>query len=487
MKKKSIWRDDRNLSLLVDFYEYTMSNGLFVSGHQDTIAVYDYFYRRPVFGNGFSIVAGVEQFVCFVENLTFSMEDIKALRGTGKFSEDFLRYLMNFRFTGDIWSLPEGSVAFPQTPIVTIKAPAIQAKLVSTMLMLTYNHQSLIATKTYRIVKAAEGRPVLELGTRRAHGPDAAMYGARAAIIGGASGSACTQLLKIDGNVIGTMGHDWIQFFDDEYTAFKTYAQIYPDSCLLLVDTYNTLKSGVPNAIRVAKEILMPLGKRLLGIRIDSGDLAYLSKKARKMLNEAGLNDCLITVSNSLDEDVIRDLISQEAPVDVFGVGEKLITAKMEPVFNGVEKIVAVQNSEGIIEPRIKLSDNIEKMTTPCFKELWRLYDRETGKAIADVMTLWDEVIDDTRPYEIFDQENTWKRKTLTDFTAKRIRIKLFENGRRVCESPSLEEVRTFCTREIETLWDEVTRLYNPHKYYVDLSQPLWDIKFSLIRSHQVG
>lgn len=486
MTRTAIWRDERNLSLLADFYEYTMTNGLFVSGYQDAVAVYDYFYRVPVFGNGFSIVAGVEQFVCFVESIAFTREDIEALRETAIFSEAFLQYLVSFKFEGDIWSLPEGSVAFPQTPIVTVRAPIIQAKLISTMLLITYNHQSLIATKTYRIVKAAEGRAVLEFGTRRAHGPDAAMFGARAALIGGAVGTACTPLLKLRGKVLGTMGHDWIQFFDEEYEAFKTYAEIYPDSCLLLVDTYNTLKSGIPNAIRVAKEVLEPLGQRLLGIRIDSGDLAYLSKQARRMLDEADLGDCKITVSNALDEEVIQSLIGEGAPIDTFGVGEKLITAKSEPVFNGVQKIVAVQNGAGSYEPRIKLSDTIEKMTTPCFKELWRLYDRTSGKAFADVLTLWDEVIDESQPYVLFDQENTWKRKTVTNFVAKRIRVKLFENGTRVYAFPALEDIKAFCKAEINTLWDEVTRLNNPHKYVVDLSQALWDVKYDLIRIHQV-
>jgi nicotinate phosphoribosyltransferase len=486
MLKKSVWRDERNLSLLVDFYEYTMSNGLFMSGNRDTVVVYDYFYRTPVFQNGFTVVAGVEQFVEYVESLTFSMEDIKALRGTGLFSEDFLRYLANFKFEGNIWSLPEGSVAFPHTPIVTIIAPAIQAKLVSTMLMLTYNHQSLIATKAFRIAKAAGGKAVLEFGARRAHGPDAAMFGARAAIIGGVNGSSCTPLLKLGGNVIGTMGHDWIQFFDDEYTAFKTYAQIYPDTSTFLVDTYNTLKSGVPNAIRVAVAVLHPMGKRLKGIRIDSGDLAYLAKQARRQLDEAGLQDCKITVSNALDEDTMQALLAEGAPIDSFGVGEKLITAKLEPVFGGVTKLVAVLNPEGVFEPRIKLSDDIAKMTTPCFKELWRLYDRETGKALADVLTLRDEVIDDTRPYEIFDQVNTWKRQTVENFKAEKIRVPLYENGVRVYSGRTLDEIRSYFHRQVDTLWDEVTRLYNPHRYYVDLSQKLWDIKMEAVRKHQV-
>lgn len=479
-------KDQRNLTMLCDFYELTMANGYLENGLGDKEVVFDLFFRRIPDNNGFAIMAGVESMTDYLKNLRFTKEDIEYLRSKNIFSDRFLEYLENFKFTCSVWAIPEGTPIFPQEPLVTVKGNVMQAQLIETMLLLTINHQSLIATKANRIVRAADGRPVLEFGSRRAHCYDSAILGARSAIIGGCVGTACTIADRYYGiNATGTMAHSWIQLFADEYEAFKAYAQVYPDNCILLVDTYNVLKSGVPNAIRVAKEVLEPKGYRLKGIRIDSGDLAYLSKEARKMLDKAGLTDCKITVSNSLDEYLIRELLMQGSKIDSFGVGENLITSKNDPVFGGVYKLSAVKNDDGVFEPRIKVSENIEKITNPGFKQVWRLYDKETGYAIADVITLREEEIDDTRPYEIFDPVHTWKRKTIKNFTAKKLQAEIFRDGECVYKSPSLAEITKYCKDQIEnTLWDEVKRFENPHKYYVDLSPKLWKIKNDLLNSY---
>ncbi|MDD2362537.1 MAG: nicotinate phosphoribosyltransferase [Oscillospiraceae bacterium] len=413
-----------NLTLLTDFYELTMANGLLNSEKADQIAYFDMFFRKIPDDGGLAIMAGVEQLIEYLDNLSFTQQDIDFLRAKKLFSEDFLSYLLNFKFSCDVWAVPEGTPIFPYEPIVTVRGPIIQAQFIETMMLLVINHQTLIATKASRMVRAAGGRAVIEYGSRRAHGHDAAIFGARASYIGGCKGTSCTIADKEFGiPAMGTMAHSWVQLFDSEYEAFKTYARQYPQKCIFLVDTYNTLKSGIPNAIRVFNEELVPKGNRTLGIRIDSGDITYLSKKARKMLDDSGFPDCKITASNSLDEYIIRDMILQGACVDTFGVGERLITASSDPVFGGVYKLSAVE-IDGKIIPRIKVSDNVSKITNPCFKKLWRLYDRNSGKAIADVMTLRDEVIDDTAPYVIFDPDHIWKRKTVENFFAKELHPK---------------------------------------------------------------
>ncbi|HIT36833.1 MAG TPA: nicotinate phosphoribosyltransferase, partial [Candidatus Faecousia intestinavium] len=452
-------------------------------GYADRITYFDLFFRRCPDGGGFAIAAGLEQIVQYIQELHFEPEDIEYLRGRKLFTEDFLDYLANFRFTGDIWAVPEGTPVFPKEPIITVRASAIQAQLVETYLLLCVNHQSLIATKANRVVRAAEGRTVLEFGSRRAQGADAAILGARAAYIGGCHGTACTisdQLFGVKAG--GTMAHAWVQMFDSEYEAFKAYVQMYPTNATLLVDTYNTLKSGVPNAIRVFDEVLKPLGITKCGIRLDSGDLAYLTRQARKMLDEAGWTGCQISVSNSLDEYIIRDVLRQGAQIDLFGVGERLITAKSEPVFGGVYKLVAVEDPDGTVVPKIKISENVGKITNPHYKKLYRFFANDTGKAIADYLTVYDETVDDTGNLEIFDPDAIWKRKTVYNFTAKELQVPIFRNGELVYQLPTLEEIRTYCKAQVDTLWEEVRRFDNPQTYYVDLSQKLWDVKYGLLK-----
>ncbi len=478
--------DNMNLTLLTDFYELTMANGYFQNGLQDKQAYFDMFFRKVPDNGGFAIMAGVEQLIDYLKNLKFDDKDIEYLRSKNLFSEEFLQYLKNFKFSCDVWAIPEGTPIFPNEPVVMVRGPVIEAQFVETMILLTINHQSLIATKANRIVRAAQGRDVMEFGSRRAQGYDGAIFGARAAYIGGCVGTACTIAEKeFDIPVIGTMAHSWIQMFPTELEAFRAYAMTYPDNCTFLVDTYNVLKSGVPNAIKVFNEEIVPRGFRPKGVRIDSGDITYLSKETRKMLDDAGFHDCKIVASNSLDEFIIRDILIQGAQVDLFGVGERLITSKSEPVFGGVYKLVAVEENGQMI-PKIKLSENVGKITNPGFKQAWRLFDKESGKAIADVLTTNDEEIDESKPYELFDPEYTWKRKVVTNFVAKRLLIKIFDKGTSVYESPKLSEIKSYCKEQTDTLWDEIKRFENPHKYYVDLSRPLWEMKESLLQEYSV-
>ncbi len=478
--------DQRNLTMLTDFYEITMANGYFQNGFKDKIAYFDLFFRKVPDNGGFAIMAGLEQMIDYLKNLKFTKEDIEFLRNKNTFNKDFLEYLENFKFTCDVWAIPEGTPIFPNEPIVTVRGPVIQAQFVETMLLLTINHQCLIATKANRIVRSAQGRAVMEFGTRRAQGYDGAIYGARAAYIGGCIATACTIADSSLGiPAVGTMAHSWVQMFPTEIEAFRTYARTYPNNCTLLVDTYSVLKSGVPNAIKVFKEELEPKGFRPKGIRIDSGDIAYLSREARKMLDDAGFSDCKIVASNSLDEYLIRDLLLQGAKVDTFGVGERLITSKSEPVFGGVYKLIALEENGEII-PKIKISENVQKITNPGFKQVWRLFDKDSGKAIADVITKNDEIIDDNNPYEIFDPQFTWKRKMVTNFRAHKLLTQIFNKGELVYNSPKLDEIKKYCENQIATLWDEVLRLNYPHKYYVDLSKDLWEMKDRLITSYTV-
>lgn len=474
-----------NLTMLTDFYEITMANGYFANGFEDRIVYFDMFFRKIPDGGGFAVMAGVQQLVEYLDELSFSEEDIEYLRAKGLFNEKFLEYLKNFKFACDVWAVPEGTPIFPGEPIVTVRGPVIQAQFIETMVLLCINHQSLVATKANRIARAAQGRAVMEFGSRRAQGFDGAIYGARAAYIGGCCGTACTiSDRKFGIPALGTMAHSWVQLFDSELDAFRAYAREYPDQCTLLVDTYNVLKSGVPNAIKVFNEELVPNGHRPAGIRIDSGDITYLSRKARKMLDAAGFEDCKICASNSLDEYIIRDMLMQGAQVDSFGVGERLITSSSEPVFGGVYKLAGVENADGTVTPKIKISENVSKITTPCFKNLWRLFDRDTGKAIADVITLHDETIDDSKPYVIFDPEHVWKRKKVANFRAVELRTQIFRGGENISAPRELQEIQEYCKAQVDTLWDEVTRFENPHQYYVDLSQPLWDVKNQLISEH---
>lgn len=467
----------RNLTMLTDFYELTMANGYFESGRVNEIGYFDMFFRRVPENGGFAILAGINELIDYLCDLEFTEEDIEYLREKNMFSEGFLDYLANFKFECDVWAVPEGTAVFPGEPLLTVRGPLIQAQLIETMVLLLINHQSLIATKANRIVRAAKGRPVLEFGSRRAQGASAAILGARAAYIGGCAGTACTIADRDMGiTALGTMAHSWVQTFPTEYEAFKTYAEVYPDNCVLLVDTYNVLKSGVPNAIRVFKE----MKPKKMGIRIDSGDVSYLTKKARKMLDEAGLQDCQITVSNSLDEYIIQDILLEGACIDSFGVGERLITASAQPVFGGVYKLAAVER-DGEIVPKIKVSENVEKITNPGFKSLFRLYDNETKSAIADVITLDHEDIPAGNDYEIFDPQNVWKRKTVSDFYAVNMRVQLFDKGKLVYEKPSIEEIRNYCKEQVDALWDEMKRLESPQTYYVDLSYDLWNLKKNMI------
>lgn len=471
-----------NYTMLCDFYELSMANGYFQTPLRDRITYFDVFFRRVPDGGGFAIAAGLEQVIEYIQNLRFTEEDIDYLRKKGGFVPEFLEYLRTFQFTGDIWAVPEGTPIFPGEPILTVRAPAVQAQFIETYLLLELNHQSLIATKANRIVRAAAGRPVAEFGSRRAQGASGAILGARASYIAGCAGTACVQADRDYGvPATGTMAHSWVQMFPDEYTAFKTYCELYPHNATLLVDTYNVLHSGVPNAIKVFKEVLEPQGITQCGIRIDSGDLAYLSRKARKMLDAAGLYQCKIVASNSLDEYLIRDLLLQGAKLDSFGVGERMITSKSDPVFGCVYKLAAIEDENGTIIPKIKVSENASKITTPHFKKVYRLYDNDSGEAFADVMCLYDEVIDETKPIELFDPENTWKKKYFTNFTAKSILEPIFRHGELVYHVPTIEEARAYCDEQIRRLWEEVKRFENPHRYYVDLSPKLWKIKNDML------
>lgn len=471
-----------NYTMLFDFYELSMANGYFQTPLKDRITYFDVFFRRVPDGGGFAIAAGLEQVIEYIRDLNFTEEDIAYLRTKNCFTEEFLEYLRTFKFTGDIWAVPEGTPIFPGEPILTVRAPAVQAQFIETYVLMELNHQSLIATKASRIVRAAEGRPVAEFGSRRAQGASGAILGARASYIAGCAGTACVQADRDYGvPATGTMAHSWVQMFPDEYTAFKTYCELYPNNATLLVDTYNVLRSGVPNAIKVFKEVLLPKGITKCGIRIDSGDLAYLSRKARKMLDEAGLTQCKIVASNALDEYLIRDLLVQGAKLDSFGVGERMITAKSDPVFGCVYKLAAIEDEDGTIIPKIKVSENAAKITTPHFKKVYRLYDNESGEAFADVMCLHDETIDESKPIELFDPENTWKKKYFSNFTARSILEPIFARGELVYKVPNIEEVRSYCADQMSHLWEEVKRFENPHRYYVDLSPKLWKIKNDML------
>ena len=470
----------RNLSMLSDFYEFTMAYGYFESGMKDTIAVFDAFFRKNPDGGGFAIFAGLEDIIDYVENIHFDEEDIEYFRQNTNFSEEFLAYLKDFKFTGDIWAFPEGSAIFPSEPVITVRAPIIEAQIIETYLLLSLNYGSLIASKTNRIVRAARGRTVMEFGARRAQGPDASVKGARAAYIAGApitSNTLSSQMYDYPAG--GTMAHSWVQAFDSEYEAFLAYAKLYPDNCILLVDTYDTLKQGIPNAMKVFKEVLDPQGLTG-GIRIDSGDIAYLSKEARKILDENGYEDATIVASNSLDEHKIESILQQGAEIDSFGIGERLITAKSDPVFGGVYKLVQVEDDKGS-KDKIKVSENVEKITTPGLKEVYRLYDKSTGKAEADYITLKGEEVDDTKPLVIFDPHFTWKMKRMENYTLRKMQVPIFKDGKRVYESPKIDDINEYCKSEVKSLWDEVKRFDQPHNYYVDLSHDLWNLKQNLI------
>lgn len=477
-------RSQRNLTMLVDFYELTMANGYLNTEADDTIAYFDMFFRKIPDGGGYCIMAGVQQLIEYLTNLKFTDEDIEYLRSKAIFSEEFLNYLANFKFSCDVWAIPEGTPVFPNEPLVTVRGPVMEAQFIETMILLTINHQTLIATKAARICEAASGRPVMEFGSRRAQGYDGALYGARAAIIGGCNATACTmadELFNVP--VTGTMAHSWIQLFDSEYEAFAAWAKTYPDNTVLLVDTYNVLKSGIPNAIKVFDEILKPMGKRPKAIRIDSGDIAYLSIETRKMLDEAGYEDVKITISNSLDEFIIKAVLDNGAKIDSFGVGERLITARSEPVFGGVYKLVAIEKN-GTIIPKIKISENVEKITNPGFKSLYRVYDKKTNKAIADLIALNDEKFDSNKPLQLFDPNYTWKRKSIKNYNIKNLMVQIFDKGKCTYESPSVMDIREFCIKEKASLWSEIRRLQNPHQYYVDLSKNLWNLKESLLHEY---
>ena len=470
-----------NEAMVIDFYELTMAYGYFKAGKKDEEVIFDLFFRKVPDHGGYVVFAGLESIVNYIRDFAFNKEDIEYLRSRKMFDEEFLSYLSTLRFTGDMFAFKEGSMVFPYEPLIVVKAPIIEAQLIETFLLQAINHQSLIATKASRIKQAAKNRVVLEMGARRAHGVSSGLYGARSAYIGGVDGTSNVIADQIYGvKALGTMAHSWIQMFDNEYEAFKVYAETYPHSSTFLVDTYDTLKSGVPNAIKVIKEILLPKGVKSFSIRIDSGDLTYLAKKARKMLDAAGLKQCKIVVSNSLDEYTITTLLNQDAPIDLFGVGERLITAKSDPVLGSVYKLTGIVHDDKIL-PKIKISDNLEKITTPHFKQVYRIY-QESGKAEADLITVYDELVDDTKPLTIFDEFATWKTKTFDNYEIKPMLHYIIENGRIDYDFPSIDAIRTYSLSQKESLWDEVKRFDYPHKYYVDLSKKLWDVKQTLLK-----
>lgn len=477
--------DARNLSMVMDLYEMTMSNGYFCDGEYKQRVVFDVFFRKNPDQGGFAVFAGLEQIIQFIQELHFSSEDIKYFRELNLFSEKFLDYLKDFHFSGDVYSFPEGTIMYPNEPVITVVAPLIDAQLIETAILLQFNHQSLIATKARRIVKAAEGRIVSDFGARRAHNIDAAVYGARAAYIGGVSGTATVlagQMLGIP--VSGTMAHSWVMRFDNEYTAFAKYASVYSDSCVLLIDTYDVLNSGIVNAVKVAKEVLQPLGKRLRGVRIDSGDLAYLSKKCRKILDNAGLEDCIIIASNSLDEYTIRSILSQGGCIDSFGVGERLITSRSEPVFGAVYKLSAVEN-DGTFIPKIKLSENEEKITNPGLKKVYRVYDSE-GKASADLLALWDEEIDFNNPFRYVDPKKPWKNRFFENCTVKELQVPIFRDGKLVYKLPKLSDIATYVTEQLNgEIWEEEQRFENPHTHFIDMSPAMYEMKMSMLYEHR--
>lgn len=474
----------RNLTLLTDLYELTMMHGYYEKGQNENV-IFDVFFRQNPCNNGYSVCAGLDQVIDYIKNLHFTYDDVDYLRGLGIFKEDFLHYLSGFHFSGDIYAIPEGTVVFPKEPLLKVVAPIMEAQLVETAILNIINHQSLIATKTSRIVFAANGDGIMEFGLRRAQGPDAGLYGARAAMIGGCVGTSNVLAGQMfDVPVMGTHAHSWIMSFPDEYTAFKTYAEMYPDNCTLLVDTYDTLKSGVPNAIRVFQEF-KDAGKPLIkyGIRLDSGDLAYLSKEARKMLDEAGFPEATICASNDLDEFLLHDLKMQGAAIDSWGVGTNLITSKDCPSFGGVYKLAAIQNEEGEFVPKIKISENTEKITNPGNKTIYRIYEKASGKIKADLICFADEVIDSKQDLLLFDPMDTWKKTKLAGgtYTVREILLPIFKNGECLYKSPTLKEIAAYCREEKDTLWDETKRLFYPHRVYVDLSQKLYAVKQSLL------
>lgn len=469
-----------DLALLTEGYELTMADGFMGAGMKDTIAYFDLFFRRVPDNGGFAIAAGLSKVIDYLEHLHFREEDIKYLKSKG-ISDELASYLKDFKFTCDVWAIPEGTPIFPNEPIIKVRGPIIEAQLIETMLLLSINQQSLIATKANRLVRAAHGTAVAEFGTRRAQGVDEAVYGARAAYIGGCVATSGVIPEKEFGiPSVNTMIHSWVQLFDSEYDAFCEYARRHPDDCTLVVDTYDTIRSGIPNAIKAFDDVLAPLGKRPKSVRIDSGDITYLSKRVRKMLDVAGYPDCDIMASNSLDEHLISDMVSQGAKVDCFIVGERLITSASSPLFGGVYKLSAIEK-DGKTVPKINLSENVRKITIPSSKQVYRLIDKDSGKAIADVLTLDDEIIDETKPYVLFDPDFTWKRKEIENFVTRKLLVPIFEGGKKVYEEPSLKEIRDYCLRQTDTLWDEVKRFENPHKYYVDLSKNLWAERNSLI------
>ncbi|MGN0571849.1 MAG: nicotinate phosphoribosyltransferase [Candidatus Fimenecus sp.] len=471
-------------SMMTELYEFTLADGYFSAGMQDTVACFDLFFRRVPDSGGFAVMAGLQQVIDYLKNLHFTEADLSFLREKG-ISEPFLDYLRDFKFACDVWAIPEGTPIFPNEPIVKVRGPVVQAQMIETMLLLCINQQSLIATKANRLVRAAHGTAVAEFGARRAQGTNVAVCGARAAYIGGCAATSGVEAARAFGiPTLQTMIHSWVQMFDSEYEAFCAYARAYPDDCTFVVDTYDTLRSGVPNAIRAFNDVLLPLGKRPKSVRIDSGDITYLSKRVRKMLDEAGYPDCDIMASNSLDEHIISDMLSQGAKVDCFIVGERLITSASTPLFSGVYKLCAVEK-DGRIIPKINLSENVKKITIPSSKLVYRLFDMDSGKAIADVLTTDSEEIDDTKPYELFDPDFTWKRKEIENYVARPLLVKIFDKGECVYVSPALSEIRDYCAEQIDTLWDEVKRFENPHKYYVDLSEKLWEIRKLLIEEYK--